>query len=54
MRAVITVEAASTENIRRAENHLSNSPLEKPLFIFKRTFAYTEQNVHLKHQRGQF
>jgi len=29
MRAVVTVQAAATENICRAENHLSNSPLKK-------------------------
>ena len=29
MRAVIAVRATSTENICRAENHLSNSPLKK-------------------------
>jgi hypothetical protein len=39
MRAVITVQVASTENNCRAENHLSNSPLTKPLSMLKPTFA---------------
>jgi len=45
MRAVITGQAASKENNCRAENHFSNSPLTKPLSIFKRTFAHAEENV---------
>ena len=39
MRAVITVQVASTENNCRAENYLSNSPLTKPLSMLKPTFA---------------
>jgi hypothetical protein len=51
---VITVQAASTANNCRAETHLSNSPLTKPLSIFKRTFTYAEQNVHLNTKQVNF